>query len=153
LAVPALYLQPSDLLAINRALTGDPEIGVNAKGVDLNALIRATERPQEPKDLNAFPDYELFPTMYDKAGVLLDELLSRPPFQDQNAATAVIAVFVFLRQNGVEMDIDEAALLGYIEEGQLPRGYPASALFLGSHDARPRHWEKRHGIDPGARPT
>lgn len=138
---------------MNRRLTGDPEIGVEGKGVDLGALIAATERPQEPKDLNAFPDYELFPTIHDKAGVLLDELLSRRPFQSQNEATAVMAVFVFYKQNGLSLDIDEGGLLDYIEAGEFPGGYRASALFLSWHDSRPTSWEGRHGIERESRPS
>lgn len=123
------YLQPSELIAFNRRLTEDPRIGDEGFGVNLGRLKEATERPQEPRGY----DYDLYPTVHDKAAALLDSLLQLHPFSSLNEATAVLGVYTFYRENEHVLDVSDEQLLAYVEAERLPEGYASLAVWFGRH--------------------
>ena len=62
---------------------------------DLNLLYSLIETPK----LNVF-GRELYPTIYDKAGVYLFFITKNHPFNDGNKRTAYISTLLFLKGNG-----------------------------------------------------
>ncbi|WP_071131471.1 type II toxin-antitoxin system death-on-curing family toxin [Enterococcus timonensis] len=59
---------------------------------------------------------ELYPTIFDKAAVLVINLIKRHPFYNGNKRTALVAMDVFLLANGKELQVDQEELLTFILE-------------------------------------
>jgi prophage maintenance system killer protein len=123
------HLRPSDLIRLNRHLTGDPTIGDpdhGMPGVHWKRLEGATDRHQGK--------VEFYPDSVDERGaVLLDSLISEPPFDRMNTETAVLALYGFYKSNGYELDIDQTDFLDFVQTGRLPGGSASLAVFLGRH--------------------
>ncbi len=72
---------------------------------DLGALKAAIDRPK-----STFSGQELYPTIFEKAAVLLESLCQNHPFVDGNKRTSYTATGLFLQQNGwtLEAATDDA---------------------------------------------
>ena len=97
-------LDPEVVVQINREhvlVTGEPHELVNPNG-----LMGALGRP-----LATFDGYEVFPTVVQRAGALLDGLAQAHPFSQGNKRTAWDAAMTYLATCGVGIDAgdDEAA--------------------------------------------
>lgn len=88
-----VYLTADDLVAIN-AEHGGPMAGVR----DMNGVRGAADRPSA-----GFGGYEEYPTIWEKAGVLLHGIASTQHFHDGNKRTAWIAARLFLGLNGQQL--------------------------------------------------
>lgn len=66
---------------------------------DRNSLAATLDRPRA-----GFLDHEAYPTLVDKAAVLLHGLASTQAFQDGNKRTAWVTTATFLRTNGVVIE-------------------------------------------------
>jgi prophage maintenance system killer protein len=124
------YVLPSELLDYNRRLTGDFGIGDEGHGFDWARLTDAIQRPQESVD---DPPYDLYPSIHEKAAALLDSLITKPPFEEMNDATALLGVYLFYRENGYAVDVPDDQLLAYVKDRHLPAGNASLAVFLGKH--------------------
>jgi death on curing protein len=123
------YLQPSDLIRLNRSLTsndsvGDPDDAMG--GLDWQRLRDALDRHQGK--VERYPD-----TVDERGSVLLESLLRQPPFARANEETAVLALYAFYRLNGADLDISSAEFLEYVRDGRLPDRSGTLASFLGRH--------------------
>ena len=58
----------------------------------------------------SFGGYDVYPTIYEKAARLGFGLAQNHAFIDGNKRVAVLAVFIFLRANGIEIDCTEFEL-------------------------------------------
>lgn len=87
------YLTIDELIKINEALIG--KIGGLIGIVDQSGLKEAIERPQMRAG-----DYEPFPTIWDKAGVLMETIAKTRPFANTNALTGFLGAVMMLRLNG-----------------------------------------------------
>ncbi len=123
------YIQTSDLVRQNRALTGDRSVGdpdAGMGGLDWKQLVAAVERHQGK--------VEFYPDSVDERGaVLLDSLLEKQPFARMNKQTAVLALYAFYRLNGYDLDISSTEFMEYVEGGRLPSGSAGIAVYLGRH--------------------
>ncbi|MFS1268007.1 type II toxin-antitoxin system death-on-curing family toxin [Enterococcus lactis] len=50
---------------------------------------------------------EVYPSIYEKAAILLVQLIKKHPFHNANKRTAFLATFVFLKINGQLLAIDQ----------------------------------------------
>lgn len=90
-SAPVIYLTANDFYNINEEVTGQiPFVR------DRHLLLSAERRPR----LMIFGE-EQFPTLYDKAAALLESLAYHHLFVDGNKRTAIRAVEMFLRANGL----------------------------------------------------
>lgn len=107
---------------INDTVTGDCVVR------DPGALEAALHRPQS----TGFGE-ELFPTLVEKAAVLLHGIATSHAFLDGNKRTALIGALAFLELNGVAVDDDGTGgemVLALVEEHQDHR---TAALWLATH--------------------
>lgn len=89
------YLSLEDLLAIA------DDLGV-AKVRDLGLLDSAAHRPQ-----SSLIGQDAYPTVHEKAAVLLESVVRNQPLVDGNKRLAWMAVFVFYGLNGANLDAPE----------------------------------------------
>jgi len=87
------YLTIDELIKINEALIG--KIGGLIGIVDKTGLTESIERPKMKAG-----DYEPFPTIWDKAAVLMETIVKTRPFANTNALTSFLAAVMMLRLNG-----------------------------------------------------
>lgn len=94
------YLSTSEMIAINWqvALIRNMPFGLLSQ----EGLTEALARPQTRID-----DYEPFPTLYEKAAVLMDSLVKNRPFLSGNILTALLAADLLLRLNGILLQTQE----------------------------------------------
>ncbi len=115
------YLTVDELIYINEVLPGNDQIHKILKGKqkvrDIGLLEAAAGRPQQ----SVFGE-DAYPTLMEKATVLLHAIARNHPFADGNKRTATLAALLMLRVNGQRVVWDaEAALqqIVLIAEGQL----------------------------------
>lgn len=86
-------------------LTAEIVIAINERwgGAGAGLKDRDVLEGQLGRPASGFGDVEHFPTLWDKAGVLLHGLASTQAFLDGNKRAAWLATQVFLKENGVEL--------------------------------------------------
>lgn len=95
------YLNIDDILDLH-ALEVGPQVPLRDRGL----LESAVARPQQ----SAFGE-DAYPTVYLKAAALLQSLAQNQPFEDGNKRVALLASFVFLGLNGLEVVTDDEAVV------------------------------------------
>jgi death-on-curing protein len=90
------YPNYSELIFINGRLLNDPDIQSGKKKVrDIDLLLAAEQRPQA----SAFGQ-DAYPTLKEKAAVLLHSIARNHPFADGNKRTATVGALFLLAING-----------------------------------------------------
>ena len=90
------YLTYSELIFINGRILKDPAIQAGKQKVrDIDLLLAAEQRPQS----SAF-GADAYPTLREKAAVLLHSLARNHPFKDGNKRSAALALLFMLEVNG-----------------------------------------------------
>ncbi|NBA63838.1 type II toxin-antitoxin system death-on-curing family toxin [Enterococcus mundtii] len=96
------YLEAKDIIKMNviqiKKYSPNEPIGVK----DVNALEMCVGQLQA----SAFGE-EVYPSIYEKAAILLIQLIKKHPFHNSNKRTAFLATFVFLKINGQLLAIDQ----------------------------------------------
>jgi death-on-curing protein len=87
------WLTKSELIFIHRRVI--QETGGEAGILNESALEACLARP-----FATFEGRELYPTIFDKAAVLIHGIITAHPFVDGNKRVALVAVDVYLRLNG-----------------------------------------------------
>jgi death on curing protein len=107
---------------------------------DLGLLASAMEMPK-----GSFDNYEMHPTLYDKASAYLFYLAKNHPFLDGNKRTAAFIALLFLKMNGLNIHVDqmqyELLVIG-TAEGLIAKTQ-ISHFFEKSHMTIPRSLRKR----------
>lgn len=78
--------------------------------VDRNALESAVQSPRA-----GFGDFEAYPTLLEKAAVLLSHLANNHAFGDGNKRCAWVSCRVFLGVNGVEIKASTHEIIEFVE--------------------------------------
>jgi death-on-curing protein len=97
------YLTVEQVLFIHMRLVA--ETGGSPGVRDLDLLASAVGRPQA-----SFGGQDLYPTVFDKAGALLDSLVRNHPFVDGNKRVGIAAAGLFLLRNSVRLTASNAEL-------------------------------------------
>jgi death-on-curing protein len=106
---------------------------------DLDMLKAALARP-----LLAREGKDIYPTLHDKAGVLLHALAAGAPFKEGNRRTALAATALMLMRGGLEL------VVGRVEAGETMRRLAQGELNFRDAAA----WLRDHcRPDPAARPA
>jgi death on curing protein len=101
------YPTYSELIFINGKLVNEPAIISGKKKVrDIDLLLAAEQRPQS----SAFGE-DAYPTLHEKAAVLLHSLARNHPFTDGNKRTATVGALFLLTINGEKIVWDQAVAL------------------------------------------
>ncbi|MDN4009744.1 type II toxin-antitoxin system death-on-curing family toxin [Latilactobacillus sakei] len=94
------YLEKEDYITINRYVV--EEVGGTNFGVQSeSSLDVVTNLPMS----NLF-GREIYPTIYDKAAIMLQKITKKHVFVDGNKRTAFMATKAFLYLNGLKQDVD-----------------------------------------------
>lgn len=106
------FLTIEDIVKMNvlqiKTFSADEPIGLK----DLNALDMAVNQV----NASAFGE-EVYPSIYEKAAILMIQLIKKHPFHNANKRTALMSALVFLRINGYSFVLpqqDEVDLVVYI---------------------------------------
>lgn len=94
------YLTPAAVLLIHDRIcrTFGGGRGLRDKG----ALLSAVARPRA-----TFERRPLYPSLFEKAGALLESLCQNHPFVDGNKRVAYVSAALFLQQNGWTIEAEE----------------------------------------------
>lgn len=99
------YLTEEEMVAINYAvikqISPTEDFGVKEPSA-LNAVVN------QPKQV-VFGE-ELYPYLYDKAAILFEKTVNKHCFYNGNKRTATMALYVFLKRNGVQLHASNKAL-------------------------------------------
>ena len=95
------YLHVNEVLHLH-ALEVGSEVPLRDRGL----LESAVARPQQ----SAFGE-DAYPTLHLKAAALLQSLAQNQAFEDGNKRVAVLATFVFLGLNGLDVEIDDGSVV------------------------------------------
>lgn len=76
---------------------------------DLSLLESAIFRPQ-----SSFGGLDLYPTLFDKAAVLMDSIIKNHAFVDGNKRTGTGCVYMFLSMNGYELLATKKEFMGVV---------------------------------------
>ncbi|UVI36652.1 type II toxin-antitoxin system death-on-curing family toxin [Brevibacterium spongiae] len=79
--------------------------------LDYNALASAVHSP-----MAGFGDFEPYPTLFEKAAVLLAHLANNHAFHDGNKRCAWISCRVFLLMNGISIEPTTEEIVQFVEE-------------------------------------
>ncbi|MGB7338915.1 MAG: type II toxin-antitoxin system death-on-curing family toxin [Phototrophicaceae bacterium] len=94
------YPSYSELIFINGLLLDDTALQTGKKKVrDIDLLLAATERPKA----SAF-GADAYPTLKEKAAVLLHSITRNHPFTDGNKRTGTVGALFMLRINGQQIN-------------------------------------------------
>lgn len=106
------FLTIEDIVKMNvlqiKTFSADEPIGLK----NLNALDMAVNQV----NASAFGE-EVYPSIYEKAAILMIQLIKKHPFHNANKRTALMSALVFLRINGYSFVLpqqDEVDLVIYI---------------------------------------
>ncbi|PQC28023.1 type II toxin-antitoxin system death-on-curing family toxin [Enterococcus mundtii] len=103
------YLEAKDIIKMNviqiKKYSPNKPIGVK----DVNALEMCVGQLQA----SAFGE-EVYPSIYEKAAILLIQLIKKHPFHNANKRTAFLATFVFLKINGQLLAIDQKGAVNLV---------------------------------------
>lgn len=94
------YPSYSELIFINGLLLDDADLQTGKKKVrDIELLLAATDRPKA----SAFGE-DAYPTLKEKASVLLHSITRNHPFTDGNKRTGTVGALFMLRVNGQQVN-------------------------------------------------
>lgn len=91
-----IYLTPAQVLYIHDQMV--KKFGGSFGVRDIGLLESAVERPKV-----TFDNIDLYVTIFDKSGALLQSLLKNHPFIDGNKRTALTSAGLFLKKNGYRL--------------------------------------------------
>lgn len=97
------YLDVDQVLAIHDSETSAPLL-------NYNALASAVQSPRA-----GFGEVEKYPTVFEKAAVLLSHLANNHAFHDGNKRCAWISCKIFLLMNGVEVKAPTEVIVAFME--------------------------------------
>lgn len=120
------FLEPADVIAINRGLSGAPPQAIDDisdPDYDWHLLRDAINRHKNRG--------EQYPGVYEQGAALWHSLANASPFESHKAETAFLALYAFMRENGFEFDVDEAYVSDFI--GVRDPTQAQMAVFLGKH--------------------
>lgn len=121
----ATYLDLEDLLALA------DDLGV-LQVRDLGLLASAAQRPA-----TSLYGEEAYPSVADKAGVILESVVRNHPLVDGNKRLGWLSTVVFLGLNGVDLDLeddDAYELVISVAEGR--RTWQETAVWMAEHGVR-----------------
>jgi len=96
---PIRYLTYSELIFVNGRILGDTELQAGTvKPRDIDLVLASEQRPQA----SAF-GADAYPTLREKAAVLLHAIARSHPFKDGNKRTSTVCAMLFCRVNGVQV--------------------------------------------------
>jgi prophage maintenance system killer protein len=101
------FLEAADVIAINRGLSGASPQAIDDKSdpdFDWRLLRDAINRHKNR--------VEQYPGVYEQGAALWHSLANASPFESHQAETAFLALYAFMRENGLEFDVDEAHVSG-----------------------------------------
>lgn len=76
---------------------------------DMNMLESAVHRP-----FATYGGKDLYNNVFLKAGALVQSIVKNHPFVDGNKRTAFSSAYIFLKQNGVAVEIKEKEVVGFM---------------------------------------
>ncbi|HMN40453.1 MAG TPA: type II toxin-antitoxin system death-on-curing family toxin [Phycisphaerales bacterium] len=124
------FLRIEDVLRIHEdqieRYGGSPDL------LDSGLLVSAVEAPRATFDGRFLHD-----DLFEMAGAYLFHLVQNHPFVDGNKRTGAAAALVFLDLNGIEIEIDDSALVDHVlaaAQGQIDK--TDIAAFLRKHAVR-----------------
>ncbi|MBO0473653.1 death on curing protein [Enterococcus sp. DIV0840] len=99
------YLTIEEIIAMNYALIKcySPREVIGVREMDALEMVVA-----QPKQ-EVFGK-ELYPTIFDKAYILYKKLIKKHCFHNGNKCTAVLALLVFLKRNGLILEVKDSEL-------------------------------------------
>jgi death-on-curing protein len=98
-----VYVSIGDVLAIHQTLI---ELYGGSNGVrDIGLVESAIARPQA-----AFGGYDAYPTLFEKAAVLMQGLIKNHGFVDGNKRTGTAVMSIFIKLNGRKLHLSDTQL-------------------------------------------
>lgn len=97
-----IYLTEQQIVAINTMLIRRYSPKEPIELFNQNSLKMAVEQPKQ-----AVFGKEIYPTIYDKAAILLINIVKKHPFANANKRTGFMSAHVFLKVNGYELNADQ----------------------------------------------
>jgi len=101
------YLGVKEVLRIHHRMI--TEYGGSHGVRDLGLLESAVARPKA-----GYNEYEAYPTVYEKAAVLLHSLIKNHAFLDGNKRTALMSCLTFLKRNRIVLKADHQELICFV---------------------------------------
>jgi death-on-curing family protein len=95
-----VYPTVEDIIELNEVVMEEEQRQVALRAETRGLLEAAIGRMQ-----SGFGDYEAFPTLIEKAAVLMHSIITTHPFSDGNKRTSILASMDFLRTNGLTDDV------------------------------------------------
>jgi prophage maintenance system killer protein len=120
------HLQAADILAIHRSLTGATPAAPDDESdpdYDWRRLQDAIDRHQNK--------VENYPGPYEQGAALWQSLTLASPFTSFQTETAFLALYAFLRVNGLELDVDDSHVADFVSAKSPTQA--EMAVFLGRH--------------------
>lgn len=106
LNIKTKYLNPKDVIYLHDYIIFDYYKGFSDEKVALGVISLALLESALANPAAGLFDQELYPTIYDKAAILLETLTENHPFVDGNKRTAMCATEMFMHLNGYILNIE-----------------------------------------------
>lgn len=120
------FLEAADVISINRALRGEPAQAIDDESDPDYVWWRLRDAINRHKN-----KVEHYPGAYEQGAALWHSLAYASPFMSHKAETAFLALYAFIRENGLVFDVDESYVADFIGAGK--RTQAEMAVFLGRH--------------------
>lgn len=104
-----IYLKAENIVRINAKIITTTSKGEMIGIRDAAALDMAIKQPQQ----SVFGE-ELYPTIFDKAAILVINLTKKHPFYNANKRTAFVSMVTFLEVNGYTTDFSRTEAVNFI---------------------------------------
>ncbi|MBV7390420.1 type II toxin-antitoxin system death-on-curing family toxin [Enterococcus alishanensis] len=104
-----IYLSSEAIVRINARVITNYSPGEMIGLKDAKALAMIVNLPQQ-----VVFGQELYQTIFDKAAILVINLIKRHPFHNGNKRTALVAMVTFLKINDYRVDLDQAEAVAFI---------------------------------------
>lgn len=104
-----IYLTEKEIIRINAKLISQLSPGEMIGIKDAAALNMAVNQPKQ----YVF-GREVYPSTFDKAAILVINLIKRHPFQNANKRTALVAMMTFLKINGISCQLSRKQAVDFI---------------------------------------
>jgi death-on-curing protein len=103
------YISVEDVFIIHKRMIA---IGGGSAGLrDMGLLYSAVERPKA-----TFGGRDLYPSLFYKAGALLQSLMGNHPFEDGNKRTGFFSTLFFLEQNNIVVHPTEKDIIAFCSD-------------------------------------
>lgn len=104
-----IYFTEKEIIRINAKLISQLSPGEMIGIKDAAALNMAVNQPKQ----HVF-GREVYPSTFDKAAILVINLIKRHPFQNANKRTALVAMMTFLKINGISCQLNRKQAVDFI---------------------------------------